>query len=141
MSLCFWDICGESTCYRHGNLSFSVAYGFGPSFATQVIRFAKSLYSDEVLVLKTRLLLKVLWLISYLLFSILLDIPSSKLAPIVLPSCTPPVTWLYVVVRRLLPTARHARYSTSGIIDSQNGLLSRSLWRPPHELGSELNAL
>ena len=82
--------------------------------------------------MKIHLLLKILWLISFLFFSILLSVQLSELAVIVLPLLN---STRGSNVRQIDTTARHKRYFTNGIIDSGVELLLSSLWELFTELG------
>ena len=93
------------------------------------------LHSDEVLALKTRLLLKTLWLISFLLLFNITERAAFR-------TCSDRIALLHStrgsnlgVISQIVPTARHARYSTNGIIDSGAELLVSSLWEFFTDLG------
>ena len=85
------------------------------------------LYWDEVIDLKMRLLLKALWLLSFLFFSILLSIKLSQLSAIILPL----ELYSWLECRWGLANSYNcASYKTSfgGIVDSGRELLFSSLW-------------
>jgi hypothetical protein len=65
--------------------SFSAAYGCGPLFAFKQIDIHEILHSDEVFTLKLRLLLKALWLLTFLFFSIVLSVRLAGRGAIILP--------------------------------------------------------
>jgi hypothetical protein len=85
----------------------------------------KILHSDKVLTLKIRLLLKTLWLISFVFFSMLLSVQLSELAAVVLSFLNS--TRSSSVIQRVT-TAGRERYSSKRIIQSGVKLLFSSLW-------------
>jgi hypothetical protein len=83
--------------------------------------------------LKTRLLLKTLWLIPFLFLSIFFSMQLSQLAATISSLLN---SARGSDVRQLITTARDRRYSLDGTIDIRVELLFSSLWELFTELGT-----
>ena len=92
----------------------------------------KIFHSDEVLALKTRRLLKTLWLFFFFFLSIFLSVQLSELAVIVLLLLN---STHGSNVRQKVTTARHDRYSTNGFMNGRVELFFSSLSELFRELG------
>ena len=114
---------------------FSVEYDLAVNLLFEQLDVPKIIHSDEVLALKTRLLLKALWLLTFLFFSILSSSQPPELGAMVLSLSQPSLNPSLGLVRQLMPTRRHEKYDIGGIISDEARLLFSSLWELFVELG------